>query len=337
MATKTKSLSKETLLDWYREMVLIRRFESKCHYLYFEERDPARKITGVYLHLASGNEGTHIGAVKALRPDDHVITAYRDHAIAISRGSDPNRVMAEMLGKRTGVSGGKGGSMHLAERSLNFWGGYAIVGGHVPLGVGIALKEKYSKSDNAVLCFIGDGALNNGYFHEAANMAQIWRLPIVFLVENNLVGMGTRIEESSGQTQPTKRAAGYGMKEGPSVDGQDIVAVNDAVKAELDWARSNGPVLMEARTYRFEGHGVSDKQFNAREDLREELETWAARDPINILRQHIISRFSGLEAELERLEAEGERVVEQSVEFAVNSPVPDAEDLVRNVYVGFSV
>lgn len=335
MATKIESLTKETLLEWYREIVLIRKFENMCHHLYFEEKDPARKITGVYLHLATGSEATHVGAVKALGVDDHVITAYRDHGIAIARGVDPNRVMAEMMGKRTGTSGGKGGSMHLADRSVNFWGGYAIVGGHVPLGVGIALKEKYVKSGSAVLCFVGDGALNNGYFHEAANMAQVWKLPIVFLIENNLVGMGTRIEESSGQTNPVKRAAGYGMKEGPSVDGQNIVEVYETVKAELDWSRENGPVLMESRTYRFEGHGVSDKQFDARDDLKGELAIWEARDPINVLADHIKKKYKNIDDELAKLDTEATQVVNEAVEYAVNSPAPDYNDLIANVYVGF--
>ncbi|MBE2183569.1 MAG: pyruvate dehydrogenase (acetyl-transferring) E1 component subunit alpha [Anaerolineae bacterium] len=335
MATKTESLTKETLLDWYHDIVLIRHFEDRCHHLYFEEKDPARKITGVYLHLATGSEATHVGAVKALGEDDHVITAYRDHGIAIARGVNPDRVMAEMMGKRTGTSGGKGGSMHLADRDLNFWGGYAIVGGHLPLAAGIALKEQYVKSGNAVLCFVGDGALNNGYFHETANMAQVWKLPIVFLVENNLVGMGTRIEESSGQTNPIKRAVGYGMKEGPSVDGQDVVEVYEAVKAELDWSRENGPVLMEARTYRFEGHGVSDKAFNAREDLKGELAIWEARDPINVLTARIKKKYKDVDETLAALDAEAVRIVDESVEYAVSSPAPDYNDLIANVYVGF--
>lgn len=334
MATKTESLTKETLLDWYRELVLVRKFEDQCHHQYFEEKDPARKITGVYLHLASGSEATHVGAVKALGKDDHVITAYRDHGIAIARGTDPKRVMAEMFGKRTGTSGGKGGSMHLADRSVNFWGGYAIVGGHIPLGVGIALKEKYTKTKNAVLCFIGDGALNNGYFHEAANMAQVWRLPIVFLVENNFVGMGTRIEESSGQTQPTKRAIGYGMKEGPSIDGQNILEVYNTVKAELDWARENGPVLMEAKTYRFEGHGVSDKLFDSRDDLKAELSVWEKRDPINVLRGHLESSFKNLDKDLAKIDAETTQAVQEALDFAIASPAPDYNDLISHVYVG---
>lgn len=333
MATRTATLSRETLLTWYKEMVLIRKFEDMCHHLYFNEKDPARKLTGVYLHLASGHEATHLGAVKAMREDDHVITAYRDHGIAIARGVDPNLIMAEMKGKRTGVSGGKGGSMHLASREHNFWGGYAIVGGHLPLATGIALKCRYMDEPNAVVCFCGDGATNNGYFHEALNMAAVWNLPVVWLIENNLVGMGTRIEESSGQTELVKRAIAYGMKEGPRVDGQNVVEVYEAVKEALDYSRENGPVLMEALTYRFSGHGVSDKQYDERDDLREELEVWRSRDPILVLKDQLTKRFRKLDDDFAQIEAETTRIVEESVEFMVNSPAPTYEDLIANVYV----
>jgi pyruvate dehydrogenase E1 component alpha subunit len=277
-----------------------------CHHLYFNEKDPARKLTGVYLHLASGHEATHLGAVKAMREDDHVITAYRDHGIAIARGVDPNLIMAEMKGKRTGVSGGKGGSMHLASREHNFWGGYAIVGGHLPLATGIALKCRYMDEPNAVLCFCGDGATNNGYF---------------------------RIEESSGQTELVKRAIAYGMKEGPRVDGQNVVEVYEAVKEALDYSREHGPVLMEALTYRFSGHGVSDKQYDEREDLRQELEVWRERDPILVLREQLTRRFKKLDDDFARIEEETTRIVDESVEFMVNSPSPTYEDLIANVYV----
>ncbi|MBZ0288472.1 MAG: pyruvate dehydrogenase (acetyl-transferring) E1 component subunit alpha, partial [Anaerolineae bacterium] len=201
-------LSKETLLDWYRQIVLIREFETRCDELYKE-----KKITGVYLHLYSGHHATGVGAVAALRAEDHVITAYRDHGIALARGVDPKPLMAEMMGKRTGTSGGKGGSMHLASREHNFWGGYAIVAGHLPLAAGIALESRYNNKDAVVLCFIGDGATNNGYFHEALNMSAIWDLPVVWLIENNFVGMGTRVEDASGQPELHKRAVAYGMKD----------------------------------------------------------------------------------------------------------------------------
>src|SRR5690606_14780202 len=201
-------ISKETLLDWYRQMVLIRKFETRCDELYQD-----KKITGVYLHLYSGHEATGVGALSALTERDHVITAYRDHGIALARGVDAKPLMAEMMGKVDGVSGGKGGSMHLASREHNFWGGYAIVGGHLPLAAGIGLACRYRNTDEVIISFIGDGATNNGYFHEALNFSQIYNLPVIWIIENNLVGMGTRIDAASGQPHLHKRAVAYGMKD----------------------------------------------------------------------------------------------------------------------------
>jgi pyruvate dehydrogenase E1 component alpha subunit len=328
MATQTATLPREKLLDWYHQIVLIRKFENKCDDLYSEKR-----ITGVYMHLYSGHEASGVGALAALTPEDHVITAYRDHGIAIARGVDPKRVMAEMMGKRTGTSGGKGGSMHIASREHNFWGGYAIVGGHLPLATGIALKCKYMDEPNVVLCFVGDGATNNGYFHEAVNMAAVWKLPVIWLVENNLVGMGTRVEESTGQPEIVKRAIAYGIKEGPRVDGQDVVKVYEAVQEMVDYARTNGSVLMESLTYRYQGHGVSDRQYDARDDLRSELEIWQQRDPIVVLRDRLTKRFKNIEPELESIEQEADQIVAEAVEFAEQSPAPTYEDLISNVYV----
>jgi pyruvate dehydrogenase E1 component alpha subunit len=328
MATQTATLPKEKLLDWYHQIVLIRKFENKCDALYAE-----KKITGVYMHLYSGHEATGVGALAALTPEDHVITAYRDHGIAIARGVDPKLVMAEMMGKKTGTSGGKGGSMHIASREHNFWGGYAIVGGHLPLATGIALKCKYMDEPNVVISFVGDGATNNGYFHEAVNMSAVWDLPVVWIIENNLIGMGTRVEEASGQPELVKRAIAYGIKEGPRVDGQDVVAVYEAVQEAVDYARSNGPVLMESLTYRYQGHGVSDRQYSAREDLKAELEIWQERDPIVVLRNRLTKRFKNIEPELERIEQEADRIVDEAVEFAEQSPAPGYEDLISNVYV----
>lgn len=333
MPTKTETLSREILLSWYEEMVLIRKFEEMSRTLYFDEPDKKRRITGVYLHLASGHEAVHVGAVKALGTDDHVITAYRDHGIALARGVRADLCMAEMMGKRTGVSGGKGGSMHMAWRPLNFWGGYAIVGGHLPLAAGIGLKLRYNNEPNAVLCFLGDGASNNGYFHEALNLSSIWDLPVVWLIENNLIGMGTRVEDSSGQPELVKRAIAYGMKEGPRVDGQDVVKVHEAVNEALDYARAHGPVLMEALTYRYEGHGVSDKQFDTREDLKDELKEWHARDPLLVTKAQLEKRFKNLDADFARIEATTTQTIADAVEFAANSPDPTYEDLIANIYV----
>ena len=319
--------NKETLLDWYHQIVLIRVFETKCDELYKE-----KKITGVYLHLYSGHEAIGVGAVAALRPQDNVITAYRDHGIALARGVDPKPVMAEMMGKVTGVSGGKGGSMHLASREHNFWGGYAIVGGHFPLATGIALKARYDDEDAVTLCFVGDGATNNGYFHEAVNMSAIWDLPVIWLIENNLVGMGTRVEDASGQVELHKRAIAYGIEDMGRIDGQNVMEVHDVVAHAVEYARKKGPVMIEAITYRYLGHGVSDRTYDKR--FAEELEDWKRnRDPIKLLRDYLVSSYKNIEPELEKIEKQADQTVAESVEFALNSPAPGYEDLIRNVYV----
>ncbi|MEZ4668772.1 MAG: thiamine pyrophosphate-dependent enzyme [Anaerolineae bacterium] len=321
------ALKKETLLEWYRQMVLIRLFETRCDDLYHQ-----KKITGVYLHLYSGHEASGVGALSALRPQDHVITAYRDHGIALIRGVDPKPIMAEMMGKKTGTSGGKGGSMHLASREHNFWGGYAIVGGHLPLATGLALGCRYNNTDEVVISFIGDGATNNGYFHEALNMSQIWDLPVVWIIENNLVGMGTRIEDSSGQVELHKRAMAFGMKDGGRVDGQDVIKVHEVVSEAVDYARKTGPVLIESLTYRYKGHGVSDKSYDKR--LADELKEWTEKkDPIKLLHKVLVTKYKGIQNELDAIEQQALAQVDEATEYALNSPDPTYEDLISNVYV----
>lgn len=321
------TLKKETLLEWYRQMVLIRLFETRCDELYRE-----KKITGVYLHLYSGHEAVGVGALSALKPSDHVITAYRDHGIAIARGVDTKPIMAEMMGKKTGTSGGKGGSMHIASRDHNFWGGYAIVGGHLPLATGIGLACRYNDTEDVVISFIGDGATNNGYFHESLNMSQIWDLPVIWIIENNLVGMGTRIEDSSGQVELHKRAIAYGMKDGGRVDGQDVIAVNKAISEAVEYARKTGPVLIEAMTYRYKGHGVSDKSFDKR--LADELKEWLDnKDPIQLLKRTLVEKYKGVQKELDAIEKAAAVQVDEATEYALQSPAPTYEDLIKNVYV----
>jgi pyruvate dehydrogenase E1 component alpha subunit len=308
-------------------MVLIRLFETRCDELY---RD--KKITGVYLHLYSGHEAVGVGALSTLKPTDHVITAYRDHGIALARGLDPKPVMAEMMGKKTGTSGGKGGSMHIASRDLNFWGGYAIVGGHLPLATGIGLACRYNDTKDVVISFVGDGATNNGYFHEALNMSEIWHLPLVWIIENNLVGMGTRVEDASGQPELHKRAIAYGMKDGGRVDGQDVIAVNKVVSEAVTYARKTGPVLIEAMTYRYKGHGVSDKSFDKR--MADELHEWMEnKDPIKILQRTLESKYKGIQGELDAIDKTALAQVDEATEYALNSPAPTYEDLIKNVYV----
>ena len=325
MATRNKTVEREKLLEWYRQIVLIRKFETACDELYKD-----KKITGVYLHLYSGHEATGVGAVAALRPDDHVITAYRDHGLALARGVDPKPIMAEMMGKKTGVSGGKGGSMHLASREHNFWGGYAIVAGHLPLAAGIALKVKYNDEDNVVLCFMGDGATNNGYFHESLNLSAVWDLPVIWLIENNGYGMGTPVAQASGQPELHKRAIAYGMKDFERVDGQNVVEVYDRVSEAVAYARRHGPVLMEAMTYRYLGHGVSDRSYSERHD---ELMAWHEKDPITILHGIIVDQDKDATAELKQIEAEADKQVAEAVDYAEGSPMPDYNDLFSNVYV----
>jgi pyruvate dehydrogenase E1 component alpha subunit len=319
------TLSKEQLLDIYHEMVLIRRFEERTLELYRQ-----KKIGGVYLHVYNGQEATGVGAIRALQSQDHVITAYRDHGIAIARGVEPERVMAEMFGKRTGTSGGKGGSMHIADRSRNMWGGYAIVGGHLALASGIALKARYNDEDEVVVSFVGDGATNNGYFHESLNLAGVWKLPVIWIIENNQYGMGTAIEDASGQTLLHKRADSYGIKDFGRVDGQDVEAVYAMCVEAREYASKHGSCLIEAMTYRYEGHGVSDKMYATRE---EEMAAWRTKDPIEILKARLLERYQKLQPTLDELDKQAEAKVEESVKFAEDSPIPTYDDLISHIYV----
>ena len=324
------SPSKEMLLEWHRQMVLIREFEEICHQLYERKR-----ITGVYMHLYSGHEASGIGSLAALRPSDHVITAYRDHGIALILGMDPQRVMAEMMGKATGSSGGKGGSMHLASAQHNFWGGYAIVGGHLPLAAGIALQARYQGTDDVTMTYVGDGATNNGYFHEALNMSAIWDLPVIWIIENNGYGMGTEVARASGQVELHRKAAAYNIKSFGQVDAQDALAVYEVAQQAVDYARTQGPAVIEHITYRYRGHGVSDKQYDARDDMSAELKEWMEnKEPIQILRGHITSRYGdALQEVFGQHKAEAKQTVAQAVDYAEASPLPSShQELMQNTY-----
>lgn len=323
--------NKETLLEWYRQMVLIREFEEMCQQLYNEKR-----ITGVYLHLYSGHEAVGVGAISNMEiGKDHVITAYRDHGTALGVGVDPKPVMAEMMGRRDGVSGGKGGSMHLVSPEHHFWGGYAIVGGHLPLASGIALEAQYNETGAVVLSFVGDGATNNGYYHEALNIAGLWHLPVVWLIENNGYGMGTETDRAAGNPELHKRAEVYGVKDFGRVDGQDVVAVHETLGKAFDHARSGeGPALVEALTYRYRGHGVSDKQYDTR--MLKELEEWMEnKDPIKILGDRLVAEYKTIGQDyLDKIRSDQVEIVQEAVEFAEKSGFPNTEEeLFANVYV----
>jgi len=317
-------MDKSTLIDWYRQMVLIRRFEQKCAELY-----QLGKIGG-FLHLYIGQEAVAVGTIGARRPQDHVITAYRDHAHALVVGSDPKALMAELMGKATGVSHGRGGSMHLADVSRNYWGGYGIVGGHVPLGTGIALAEQYKGTDAVVMCYMGDGSTNIGYFHESLNMAGVWDLPIIYIVENNQYGMGTSVDRASAVPDMSTKALAYGMKP-EKVNGMDAVEVYEATRKAIDAIHAGqAPQFLEIITYRFEGHSMGDP---LRYRTKDEVEKWRGDDPIGILERAIYADNTATKEELEKIDDEVEQVVADAVEFAEQSPFPALETLFDNIYV----
>jgi pyruvate dehydrogenase E1 component alpha subunit len=318
-----EELSHDELLELYRQMALIRRLEEKAAELYSQGK------IGGFLHLYIGEEANAVGACKALTQDDHLLTAYRDHGWAIARGLDPKRIMAELLGKATGVSGGKGGSMHMASAERNYWGGYAIVGGHLPLATGVGLALRYKEEKGAVLCVFGEGSTNIGYFHESVNLAAVWDLPVVFLVENNQYGMGTKVGRASAVSDIFEKGCAYDIYNA-QVDGQDVLQVFEAVQAALHHAREKGPFLLEAKTYRYAGHSMGDPE---RYRSKQEIEEWRARDPIlrfaDYLQAHEIADEAGLDGIRQAVEDE----LEEMVQFAEESPEPDDAALCEHVFV----
>ena len=317
-------MDKQTILDWYRQMVLIRRFEQRCSELY-----QLGKIGG-FLHLYIGQEAIAVGTINARQDNDHIITAYRDHGHALVVGSDTNKIMAEMLGKSTGVSKGKGGSMHLADVERRFWGGHAVVGAHLPIATGIALAENYNETDAAVLCYFGDGATNIGYFHEALNLAGLWDLPVLFICENNQYGMGTAVKRHSSASSIMQKASGYDIP-AAQVDGMNVFEVYEATTKALAAIRNGeGPQFLEIITYRFEGHSMGDP---LRYRTKEEVEKWQEDDPIGILERHILSEKIADKDELEKIDKAIEKELDEAVHFAETSPLPTPEELYTDIYV----
>jgi pyruvate dehydrogenase E1 component alpha subunit len=311
-------------LRLYYEMVLIRRLEERSADLYREGK------IGGFLHLYIGQEAVGCGVISARQPQDRVITAYRDHGIAISCGMQPGAVMAELLGKDTGCSRGMGGSMHMADVDLNFWGGHAIVGAHLPLAAGMAWADKHRGSDAATICFFGEGATNIGYFHEALNLSMVWKLPVLWICENNEYAMGTAVERASAVNEIRRKADGYGMPNA-SVDGMRILEVHQATKEALDHVRKHGPFLLEAITYRFMGHSMGDPERYRESD---EIKKWRENDPIGIFRKHLLGIKGVGEKTLEREETRAEEQVEAAMRFAEESPEPTLETLMSLVYAG---
>ncbi len=316
-------MDRTEMLRLYREMVLVRRLEEAAATLYQQGK------IGGFLHLYIGQEAVGTGVVSARRPEDRVITAYRDHGIAIACGMPARVVLAELLGKASGCSKGKGGSMHLADPSLNFWGGHAIVGAHLPLAAGLALADRYQGNEAATICLFGDGATNIGYFHEALNLSSVWKLPVLWVCENNKYGMGTAVERASAVSEMRQKASGYGMPSARA-DGMDVLAVRTAAEAALQQVRSQGPFFLEVATYRFRGHSMGDPE---RYRPGEEVRRWQEDDPIGRFRRHLLGSKAATEGDLDSIEAEAQSEVAEAVRFAEESPEPGPETLFADVYV----
>jgi pyruvate dehydrogenase E1 component alpha subunit len=316
-------LSSEQMLALYQQMVLIRRFEEKAAEAY-----TAGKIGG-FLHLYIGEEAIAVGACAAMRADDHLLTAYRDHGWAIARGLDPRRVMAEMYGKATGVVGGKGGSMHMASAEHHYWGGHAIVGGQLPLATGVGLASSYKGIDEAVVCVFGEGSTNIGYFHESVNLAAVWNLPVVFLVENNQYGMGTAVERASAVKKISRKGRAYDIAHA-TVDGQNVLDIYQAMQEALAHARKSGPYLLEALTYRYSGHSMGDPE---RYRSKAEIDEWRSSDPIfrfqDVLRERNLIDDAAVDATVDSVEEQ----IAEIMRFAEESPEPDDAALCEFVFV----
>ena len=316
--------SKETYLNWYKDMLLWRKFEDKTSALYIQQ-----KIRG-FLHLYNGQEAVLAGSIYAMDiKKDKMITAYRDHVQPIAMGVSPNHIMAELYGKSTGCSGGKGGSMHMFSKEHNFFGGHGIVGGQVPLGAGIAFADKYNENDAVTLCYMGDGAVRQGAVHEAFNMAMMWKLPVVFICENNGYAMGTSVERTANHSDIWKLGLSYEMPCAP-VDGMDPVAVAESVKEAVDRARKgDGPTFLEMKTYRYKGHSMSDAQ---KYRTKDEVAEYQKIDPITKVLDMIKKNKWATDQEIQAIQDQVKATVKEAVDYAESSPFPSNDSLYQNVY-----
>lgn len=316
-------MKKEQYLELYRQMVLIRRVEERGAELYQQGK------IGGFMHLYIGQEAVSTGLIAARKPQDRVITAYRDHGVAINCGIPATQVMAELLGKVTGTSKGKGGSMHMADVNKNFWGGHAIVGAHLPIAAGMAVGDQYAGNDSVTICMFGDGATNIGFFHEALNLSKVWNLPVLWVCENNLYGMGTAVERASAVSSIAMKARGYDIPN-ESVDGMDVLKVYEASQKALEQVRAgNGPYLLEIFTYRFRGHSMGDPE---RYRTQDEVKKWQDNDPIGRYRNYLIEHKIASGRALDEIDAQVEEEVQKAVEFAETSPEPALEELFADVY-----
>jgi pyruvate dehydrogenase E1 component alpha subunit len=316
-------MDKNEYLDIYHQMVLIRRVEERAAELYQQGK------IGGFLHLYIGQEAVSTGLISARKPQDPVITAYRDHGVAINVGISAKQVMAELLGKATGISKGKGGSMHMADADKNYWGGHAVVGAHLPIAAGLALGDQYRSTDGVTICMFGDGATNIGFFHEAVNLSKVWNLPVLWVTENNKYGMGTSIERASAVSEIRQKAEGYGITNA-RVDGMNVIEVRQAAEEYLEHVRSgNGPFFLEAVTYRYRGHSMGDPE---RYRQKDEIEKWQQEDPIGIFRTFLLKEKIAASEELDEVEEQVEVETQEAIEFAEASPEPAPEELFTHIY-----
>ncbi len=323
MAKRTK-FSKDQYLKWYESMLLMRKFEEKCGQLYIQQK------FGGFCHLYIGQEAVVAGTVSGSKEGDKHITAYRDHAHPLGLGMHPKYVMAELYGKQTGCSKGKGGSMHMFDKDLNMMGGHGIVGAQIPMGAGIAFADKYMGNDNVTFCSFGDGAARQGALHETFNMAMTWKIPVVFIIENNNYAMGTSVERTTNVTDMSKIGDSYEMPS-ESVDGMTVEEVHDAIQRACEHCRKgNGPYLLDIRTYRYKGHSMSDPQ---KYRTKDEVKDWQAKDPIEKVLDIITTKKYATEKQLEEIKQRVKDMVEESVKFAEDSPLPEASELYKDVYV----
>ena len=321
----TTKFSKETYLYWYELMQLIRQFEIMAEEKYKMEG----KIRG-FFHAYVGQEAIAAGCMTATRPEDGFITAYRDHALAIAKGVSVNSCMAELYGKATGCSKGKGGSMHFFGKNVNFWGGHGIVGAQIGTAAGLAFAEQYKGTDNVILCFFGDGAARQGILHETFNLAMLWKLPVIFICENNNYAMGTSVERSSNVIDIYKLADGYEMP-ADAVDGMSPEPVHEAIKRAVKRAREKGgPSLIEMKTYRYKGHSISDPQ---KYRSKEEVDEYKDQDPIQKVLATIYSNNFATQQDIESINARVDAIVDESVKFAEESEWPDDSEVLKDVYV----
>ena len=317
------SISKEELGKLLYQMILIRRFEEKAAEMYARG-----KIKG-FLHLYIGQEATGVGLISRLRPDDYIYSHYREHGQAIARGLDPKAIMAELFGKATGVSRGLGGSMHIFDISKRFMGGYAIVAGHMPLACGTAMAQKHLGTDAVTVSILGDGAVNEGAFHEALNMAAVWKLPVLFVCENNFYGMGTAMARVSANTEIYKRAEAYGIRS-EQIDGMDVIEVANKTEQALQLIRrGEGPYFLECITYRFRGHSMADPELYRD---KTEVEHWRQNDPIKAFSDALTQGGMFTESEIEVVWKKVEEEVEECAKFAEESPFPDTSTLLNHMY-----